>query len=114
VNRIKHIAAAAAISAAVLAPVTIAPAFAEPYPGHKSDSASGATKTKAQIEYEERLRLDQGPGPGNEGPASAPTATDADGTGFPWEIVGLTALGAGALAAGGVAVARHVREPRPA
>ena len=68
-NRIQRIAAAAAISAAVLAPATIAPAFAEPYPGHKSDSASGATKTKAQIEYEERLRLDQGrPRPDNEGP----------------------------------------------
>jgi hypothetical protein len=45
-NRIQRITAAAAISAAVLAPATIAPALAEPYPWHKSDSASGVTKKR--------------------------------------------------------------------
>jgi hypothetical protein len=115
-NRIQRIAAAAAISTAALAPVTAAVAYAEPYPWHNpngdSSQPSGPAKTKAQIEYEERLQLGPLPGTGNEEPPSQPTS---DATGFPWETVGLAALGAGVLAAGGVVVARRShREPRPA
>ncbi|HET6920684.1 MAG TPA: hypothetical protein VFI46_14640 [Jiangellaceae bacterium] len=113
-NRIKHIAATAAVGTAVLVPATAAVAFAEPYPWHgPSEGASQPLqKTKAQIEYEERLQLGPLPGTGNEEPPSQPTA---DATGIPWETVGLAALGAGVLAAGGIVVARRShRQPRPA
>ena len=69
-NRIQRIAAAAAISAAVIAPATIGPAFAEPYPWHApSEGASQPSGlpnpgqapvdrvNKAQVEYHERLQL---------------------------------------------------------
>jgi hypothetical protein len=114
VNRIKHIATTAAVGTAVLVPAIAAVAFAEPYPWHgPSEGASQPLqKTKAQIEYEERLQLGPLPGTGNEEPLSQPTA---DATGFPWDTVGLVALGAGALVAGGVVVVRRShREPRPA
>jgi hypothetical protein len=113
-NRIKHIAAAAAVGTAVLVPATAAVAFAEPYPWHgPSEGASQPLqKTKAQIEYEERLQLENVSGTGNAPPASDPVA---DASEFPWNTVGLVALGAGALVAGGVVVVRRShREPRPA
>jgi hypothetical protein len=120
-NRIQRIAAAAAVSTAVLAPVTlaVAPAYADP-----------TAPTQAQIEQllsqeqqymqepvdEELLRQEQQymqkrqwPEPVEE--TSGPGAT----TGFPWETVGLAALGAGVLATGGVVlVRRYHHEPRPA
>ena len=102
VNRIQRIAAAAAVSTAVLAPATAAVAFAKPYPWHKSDSASGVTKPKAQIDYEERLQQEQS-GPGSE----LPSGTSGDATGFPWDTVGLAALGAGVIATGGAIVVRR-------
>lgn len=105
-NRIQRIAAAAAVSAAVFAPATAALAYAEPYPWHEqSDSQpAGVTKPKAQIEHEELLRRRQQSESVGEQPDS-PAASDA--TGFPWETIGLAALGGGVLAAGGVAVARR-------
>ena len=66
-NRIQRITAAAAISAAVLAPATIAPAFAESSPS--DDLSKGRSQlggfsqapvdrvNKAQVEYHERLQL---------------------------------------------------------
>jgi hypothetical protein len=106
-NCIQRIAAAATVSAVVVAPATIGPAFAEPYPWHgPSEGASQPLqKTKAQIEYEERLRLQEQSGTGNEEPQSQLTA---DAAGFPWDTVGLAALGAGILTAGGVVVARRI------
>ncbi|HEX2360853.1 MAG TPA: hypothetical protein VHI11_02150 [Jiangellaceae bacterium] len=112
-NRIQRIAAAAAVSTAVLAPATAAMAYAEPYPWHYTgDSRSAVVNPpKAQIEHQELLRLRQQSESVDE-PASS-VASEA--TGFTWETVGLAALGAGALAAGGVMLARRPRrEPRPA
>lgn len=112
-NRIQRIAAAAAVSTAVLAPATAAMAYAEPRPWHETgDSRSAVVNPpKAQIEHQELLRLRQQSESVDE-PASS-VASEA--TGFPWETVGLAALGAGALAAGGVMLARRPRrEPRPA
>jgi hypothetical protein len=107
-NRIKRIAAAAAVGTAVLAPTTLAlaPAYARPVAG---DSAPGAaqptavTKTKAQLEYEERLRMEPQP-PGLD---SGTPNQDEDVTGFPRDTVALAALGAGTVAAAGVIVARR-------
>jgi hypothetical protein len=107
-NRIQRIAAAAAVSATAILPATLATAYAEPYPWHgPGDTASQPmSKTKAQIEYEERLQL----------PASEPTTSEADVASFPWDTVGLAALGAGILTASGLVVLarRSHREPRPA
>jgi hypothetical protein len=106
-NLIQRIAAAAAVSAAAIAPATSA--FAEPYPWHENPGAAQPTKPKAQVEYEERLRMNElRPEPFDDASAS-------DVTGFPWDTVGLAALGAGALAAGGAAVVRRShRVPRHA
>jgi hypothetical protein len=69
-NRIQRTAAAAAVSVAVITPITLAPAYAEPYPWHLSNvdasQPSGLTNpgqvpvdrvNKAQVEYHERLQL---------------------------------------------------------
>lgn len=102
-NRIQRIAAAAIVSGAALVPATLAPAHAEPYPWHQpADTSQRADlSTKAQIEHEERLRE----GSGGHGPDVAETTPDSST--FPWDIVGLAALGAGTLAAAGAVVARQ-------
>jgi hypothetical protein len=115
-NRIQRIAAAAVVSTVVLTPATAAVAFAEPRPWHnpngETSESGGLTKTKAQIEYEERLQLANESGTGNDNSGSE---SAVDPTSFPWETVGLAALGAGILATGGAVVARrHSREPHPA
>jgi hypothetical protein len=104
-NRIQRIAAAAAVGTAVLVPATAVLANAEPYPWHNSDDSRSAVVNppKAQIEHEELLP---------PGPEAPPVQPAADESGFPWETVGLLTLGVGAVAAGGVAVARRRREPR--
>ena len=104
-NRIQRIATATAVGTAVLVPATAALAKAEPYPWHKSDDSRSAVVNppKAQIEHEELLQ---------PGPEAPPVQPAPDESGFPWETVGLLTLGVGAVAAGGVAVARRRREPR--
>jgi hypothetical protein len=67
VNRIQRIAAATAISAAVIAPATVASAFAElspsDGPGKGTSQLSGFSQApidrvnKAQVEHHERLQL---------------------------------------------------------
>jgi hypothetical protein len=101
-NRFQRVVAATALGAAVVAPAT--PAFAEPYSWHGSDSAPAAIKSKAQIEYEEGLRLQQESGTGN---TASDTSVTPEAASFPWETLGLAALGAGALAAGGVVLVRR-------
>lgn len=104
-NRIQQVAAAAAVGTAVLVPATATLANAEPYPWHNSDDPRSAVvnPSKAQIEHEELLP---------PGPEVLPVQAAAGESGFPWETVGLVTLGVGAVAAGGVAVARRRREPR--
>jgi hypothetical protein len=104
-NRIQRIAAAAAVGTAVLVPATAAMAGAEPYPWHNSDDtrSSVVNLPKAQIERDELLP------PGPEAPPVQPASNES---GFPWDTVGLLTLGVGAVAVGGVAVARRRREPR--
>jgi hypothetical protein len=116
-NHIRRIAAGTVLGTALLVPATIGQALAEPYPWHDSGDSqpAGQPKTKAQIEYEERLQMATGSGLGDANPDAEPAATEADTAGFPWNTVGLAALGAGVLAAGGVALARRARrEPHPA
>jgi hypothetical protein len=122
-NRIQRIAAAAAISTAVLAPATaaVAPAYAKPY---EVDLAPASTQAQTEQllrqeqQYmqeavdEELLREEQQymqerlwPEPVGE------TSDSGDTTGFPWDTVTLATLGTAALAAGGAVIIvrrRHV------
>ena len=107
-NKIHRFAAVSAACVALTAPgvALMTPAFAEPYPWHDPrGTATGFSLAmpKAQIEHEELLRMGQQSSPVDE----HSTAASPDGTAFPWETVGLVALGAVALTAGGAAVARR-------
>ena len=114
-NRMQRVASAAAVSTAALVPASSGFAFAEPYPWHAHDgSTAQCTGTRAQVEHCERvsMHLDQPPVVDDNSVSSQPEPASP---GFPWETVGLTALGAGALAAGGVVLLRRSqRAPRPA
>jgi hypothetical protein len=115
-NRIKRIAAATAISTAVLIPVAAAVADAEPTAQTQAEQLLRQEQRYMQQPVDEQLlRQEQQyiqeqtwPEPADEASASETT------TGFPWETVGLSALGAGVLAAGGVVLVRQYHhEPHP-
>jgi hypothetical protein len=134
-NRIQRIAAAAAISTAVIAPATGAVAYAGPIAPTQDQTEQLLRQEQQYMQEpvdEQLLRQEQGymQEPVDEQllrqeqgymqeqqwpePVDGPSASDAT-TGLRWETVGLAALGAGVLAAGGVVlVRRYHHEPRPA
>ena len=98
----------AVICAGLMVPgaALMTPAFAEPYPWHESHGTAQSdalVKSKAQIEHEELLRLVQRSSAADEDS----NAVSTDDTTFPWESIGLIALGAGLVTAGSAAVARR-------
>jgi hypothetical protein len=134
-NRIRRIAAAA-VSTAVLTPVTAAVAFAEPtFPAcqgwcpYAGPSALTQDQTPLLLRREQRqymqVPVDEPPPLRQEQeymqqqrwayPADEAPVADATTGLSPSEAVGLAALGAGVLAGGGVVlVRRYHHEPRPA
>ena len=100
-NRMKRIAAATAVSTAGLIPFAAAVASAEP------TQAEQLLRQEQQYTQEQVHRSHLG---GRLNAASGSALT----TSSPWETVGLSALGAAVLAAGGVVRARQYRhEPHP-
>jgi hypothetical protein len=134
-NRIRRIAAAAAVTTAVLTPVTAAGAYAEPTaPACRGWCPYAAPSTLTQDQTEQLLRQEQQQymqQPVDEQPPlrqeqqymqqqkwaepadEAPVADATTGLSL-WETVGLAALGAGVVAGGGVVLVRKYHEPRPA
>ena len=135
-NRIRRIAAAAAVSAAVLTPVTAAGAYAEPtapacrgwcpYAGPSAlmqDQIPLLLRREQQqfmqmpedlapplLQEQQYMLQQRWAYPPDEAPVADATAGLS-----PWETVVLAALGAGVLARGGVVLVRRYRhEPRPA
>jgi hypothetical protein len=134
-NRIRRIAAAAAVSTAVFTPLTAVVASAEPTPPacrgwcpYAESSAQTRDQTKQLLRQEQQQYMQQ---PVDEQPLlrqeqqytqqqkwaepadEAPVADATTGL-SPWETVGLAALGAGVLAAGGVVLVRQYHhEPHP-
>ena len=135
-NRIRRIAAAAAVSTAVLTPVTAVGAYAEPtgpacqgWCPYTGPSALTQDQTPLLLRREQQqymqVPVDEQPPLRQEQqyvqqqrwayPADEAPVSDATTGLSPWETVGLAALGAGVLAGGGVVfVRRYHDEPRPA
>jgi hypothetical protein len=118
-NRIQRIAAAAAISTAVIAPATAAVAYAGPIAPTQDQTEQLLRQEQQYVQEpvdEQLLRQEQGYMQERHWtePVDGPSASDAT-TGLRWEKVGLAAFGVGVLAAGGVVlVRRYHHEPRPA
>ena len=135
-NRIRRIAAAAAVSTAVLTPVTAVGAYAGPtVPACRGwcPYAGPSALTQDQIPLLLRREQQYMQVPVDEPPPlrqeqqymqqqrwaypadEAAPVSDATTGLSPWEAVGLAALGAGVLAGGGVVlVRRYHHEPHPA
>ena len=100
-NRIKRIAAATAVSTAGLIPFAAAVASAEP------------TQAEQPLRQEQQYTQEQVHRPHLGGRLNAASAS-ALTTSSPWDTVGLSALGAAVLAAGGVVLVRqNHHEPHP-
>jgi hypothetical protein len=133
-NRIRRIAAAAAVSTAVLTPLTAAVASADPTPQAcrgwcPYPYAEPFAQTQEQLLRQEQQQymqqpVDEQPSLRQEQqytqqqkwaePADEAPVADATTGLSPWETVGLAALGAGVLAAGGVVLVRQYHhEPHP-
>lgn len=107
-NKIHRFATASVVCAGLMVPgaTLITPAFAEPYPWHEPHGAvqsDALVKPKTQIEHEELLKMGKRSSPADQDS----NAVSTDDTAFPWESIGLIALGAGVLTAGSAAVARR-------
>jgi len=113
-NRIQRIAAAAAVSTAVLAPATAAMAYAEPI-APTQDQTEQLLRLEQQYMQEsepadeELLRQEQQYMQDRQWaePAAESSGSDNAATSFPWDTVGFVTLGAAALAAGSVIVVRR-------
>jgi hypothetical protein len=116
-NRIKRIAATAAISAAVLSPAAAAIAYADAPTQAEMDQT--IHREQQYMLYRQQQYMQEF-GPSDEQrPESATVDVASDAAtataGFPWETVGIMTLGAAAVATGSVIVGRRIhRTPKHA